>query len=377
MLFKRGNRWWYEFSFAGSRIRESTRTSSKSLARQAELKRKRDLETGAGGLKRREVRLFRVAAQDWLDLKRHGLAASTALIHEANLRHVLPYFGGMLTSDIEAKDIARYQQKRLEEKAAGATVNNEIGTVRAVLRRAGHWAALQPDVRMLPTRDDVGRCLNLKEEKALLEECRKSRSRALLPAVLVALNTGLRYGELVSLRWRQVDLDARTLTVGDSKTEAGAGRRVPLNDRAFAALSRWAARFPKRKPDHFVFPAERYGRPGEKKLGVYDVDPTQPMGRLKEGWEAAKGRAKVSCRWHDLRHTFCTRLLEKGHGFPLIAQVMGWSPATTVRMAKRYGHVSTETLRPVVGSLDALISEADSPQNPPQSAETEVSASVN
>jgi integrase len=377
MLFKRGNRWWYEFSFGGARIRESAKTASKSLARNVELKRKRDLESGVAGLKRREVRLFRTAAADWLSLKRHALSPRSVKIEEANLVHVLPYFGGMLTSDIEAKDLARYQQKRLEEKAAGATINLEIGTVRAILRRAGHWAAIQPEVKMLSVRDDVGRALTQEEEKTLLGKCRESRSRALLPAVLVALNTGLRYGELVGLRWRQVDLEGKTLTVGTSKTEAGAGRRVPLNDRAFSALSLWADRFPKRKPEHYVFPTERYGQPGEKKSGVYDVDPTKPVGRLKEAWEKAKERAKVSCRWHDLRHTFCTRLLEAGHGFPLIAQVMGWSPATTVRMAKRYGHVSTETLRPLVGSLDSLVFEGDSPQNHPQSAEIEVPASVN
>src|ERR1019366_3744104 len=99
----------------------------------------------------------------------------------------------------------------------------------------------------------------------------------------------------------------------------------------------WSDRFPKRKPDHFVFPTERYGQVGEKRDGVYDVDPTTPLLTLRVGWVRARDRAGVTCRWHDLRHTFCTRLLEGGVAFPMLAAIMGWSPATTARMAKRYG----------------------------------------
>src|SRR5690242_17122198 len=67
--------------------------------------------------------------------------------------------------------------------------------------------------------------------------------------------------------------------------------------------------------------------------------PTAPIGRWKEAWEAAKIRAGVQCRFHDLRHTGCTRMLEAGVPFPVLAMLMGWSPATTVRMVKRYGHI--------------------------------------
>jgi integrase len=191
---------------------------------------------------------------------------------------------------------------------------------------------------------------------ALLEAAGQSRSRSLLPALVLALNTGLRRSELASLRWDQVDLEARRLTVGKSKTKAGSGRKVPLNDRAFSALSAWAKQFPFRRPEHFVFPSEKYGEGG----AVYDVNPDESTGTFKESWEAAKRRTAdeeknipaVSCRWHDLRHTFCTRLLERGQGLPILAALMGWSAATTVRMAKRYGHISGDVLSVAVASLD-------------------------
>jgi hypothetical protein len=66
----------------------------------------------------------------------------------------------------------------------------------------------------------------------------------------------------------------------------------PLIQRAVAALSFWATHFPDRKPEHFVFPAERYGAGGDQfSTKAYHVDPSKPIGRIKEAWEAAKLRA--------------------------------------------------------------------------------------
>jgi hypothetical protein len=85
----------------------------------------------------------------------------------------------------------------------------------------------------------------------------------------------------------------------------------------------------------------------------YQTDPTAPIGRWKEAWEAAKKRAGVQCRFHDLRHTGCTRMLEAGVPFPVLASLMGWSAATTARMAKRYGHIGQTALRSAVEAISA------------------------
>jgi integrase len=128
-----------------------------------------------------------------------------------------------------------------------------------MLRRHRLWANVQPDVKMLSVRDDVGKALTTDEEKKLLAACGASRSRAVLPVVTLALNTAMRRGELQSLTWGQIDFLSERLTVGDSKTEAGQGRTVPLNATALKALHGWATNFPDRKPEHFVFGAGRYG----------------------------------------------------------------------------------------------------------------------
>jgi len=184
--------------------------------------------------------------------------------------------------------------------------------------------------------------------------CGQSRSRSLLAAVTLALNTGMRYSEIRLLQWHQVDFAARSLTVGKSKTDSGTGRVIPLNARAAAILGFWASNFPNRQPAHYVFPSERYGAAGDDFTAcAYQTDPTNPIGRWKEAWEAAKTRAGVQCRFHDLRHTGCTRMLEAGVPFPVLAMIMGWSPATTVRMAKRYGHIGQKALRTAVEAISS------------------------
>jgi integrase len=207
---------------------------------------------------------------------------------------------------------------------------------------------------MLAVRDDVGKALSSKDEKKLLDACAASRSRSLLPAVVLALHTGMRYSELRLLRWQQINLTDQTVRVGKSKTEAGTGRTIPLNATASKILKLWSEQFPKREPEHFVFQSERYGAGGDKfEPTVYDVDPKKPINSWKEAWESVKEETEVAVRFHDLRHTCVTRMLEAGAPLSVVASILGWSPATTVRMAKRYGHIGDVAQRQAVSLLDA------------------------
>jgi integrase len=157
---------------------------------------------------------------------------------------------------------------------------------------------------------------------------------------------------------------------------AGTGRVIPLSQRAVAALNFWATHFPDRKPEHYVFPAERYGAGGDEfSPKAYHVDPTRPIGSIKEAWEAARVRAAkillgsdttdeteaspetrakikpLPCRLHDLRHTAVSRMLNAGVPIAKVAKIVGWSASTMVLMAKRYGHFSLNELRDAVESI--------------------------
>jgi integrase len=354
MLYRRGAIWWYKFRFAGRLFRESAKTASKALARQAERKRHQQLEEAVHGIRKRTAPItFSRAADDWTNLKKPTWAPKSYQVEERNLKHLKPAFGSLLLIDITAEDIADYQKARLRAAAAPKTINLEVGTLRAVLRRHRLWAHMQPDVKMMTVHEKVGRALSAEEEKKLLKACGTRRSRALLPIVTLALHTGMRRGEIQSLQWQQIDFLNRALRVGASKTEAGTSRVIPLNERALMTLQVWATNFPQRNPEHFVFPSEHYGFAGNERVPhAKTMDPTIPAGEFKTAWEKAKAKAGLECRFHDLRHTACTRLLERGASLPVVAAIMGWSASTTAKMAKRYGHIGADTQR---AALDALI----------------------
>jgi integrase len=394
---QKGKKFWImDFVFHAQRIRESTGTRSKTLAKKVEDKRRRELEEGSAGIRKREPpRLLSVAADAWLDMKKPSLAPKTVVIEKTNLGHLLPKLGRKLVCDIDARDVARYQQKRIEEDASPKTVNLEMGTLRAILKRHGQWARLQPDVRMLPTRDDVGRAISAAEERALLEACGKSRSRSLLPFVSLAIDTGARFNVIRTLQWANVNFADRCVQFGKDKTPSGTGRIIPLNARAMATLTFWASNFPDREPEHYVFPAEKYGAAGNKfQPKTYETDPTKPLGDIKEAWEAAKLRAAkflngipneeqphespegetkgtqrivqpLVCRFHDLRHTAVSRMLDAGVPIAKVAKIVGWSPATMVRMAARYGHFALEELRSAMDSISRTETPQGSPPIPP------------
>ena len=385
--YKGSKVWTMDFLFHGQRIRESAGTRSKTLALKIEDKRRRALEEGAAGIrKQRQPLLLSVAADEWLDMKRATLAPRSVIIEKANLAHLLPELGRKLICDLDARDIARYQQRRIDADASPKTVNLEIGTLRAILKRFGQWARLQPEVKMLPTRDDVGRAISTDEETALLQACSQSRSRSLVPFVTLAIESGARYGVIRTLQWGSVDFENRCLKWGKDKTASGTGRIVPLSQRAVAALSFWATHFPERKPEHYVFPSERYGAGGDEfSPKAYHVDPSKPIGSIKEAWEAARVRAArilkgeteeaqpkeeiapLACRFHDLRHTAVSRMLNAGTPIAKVAKIVGWSASTMVLMAKRYGHFSLNDLRGAVESISGAGIETGSLVNSPVS----------
>jgi integrase len=123
------------------------------------------------------------------------------------------------------------------------------------------------------------------------------------------------------------------------------------------------------KPNEFIFPSERYGGKGtDEAFGftgsiAYAIDHSKPVGDWKEAWERAKRRAGVTCRFHDLRHTGCTRMLEAGVPFSVVSDVLGWSASTAVRMAKRYGHIGHSARRDAVDKLSiATVFDAEGAQ---------------
>jgi integrase len=396
-LYRRGKIWWMDFYFHGQRIQETTGMTSITRAREVQEKRKQALKDGIAGIrKQQQPRLLSVAAQEWREAKQPAWSPRMADIARNSTNHLLPLLGKKLLVDIEASDISKYQKARLVGGASNRTVNIEVGVLRQIMRKYGTWARIQPDVNMLPERQDAGRALSAEEESALLLECGRSRSRILLPFVVLALETGARFNTIRTLQWKNINFGNRCLQFGKDKTTAGTGRAVPLNQRAFATLTFWAQQFPNRSPEHYVFPLEKCSGAGTKdSFGftgslVYDTDPEQPIGDVKEAWEGAKRRTRRHCpscktgiladkdmsktghtcvdckfetkelsaglmgvRFHDLRHSAVSRMITARVPLPIIAKIVGWTPGTMAKMAARYGHFGIEELR---GAVEAISS---------------------
>jgi integrase len=105
---------------------------------------------------------------------------------------------------------------------------------------------------------------------------------------------------------------------------------------------------------------------------AYATDPTKPVASIKEAWEGAKERARVKCRFHDLKHTALSRMLDAGVPIAKIAEIVGWSPATMVRMSARYEHFGLEDLRGAVETISRPAAGGIvqmSPVNPPGMSE--------
>lgn len=367
MVYQRGETWWYEFRFLGQRIRESAHTSSKKLAIDIERERRRQLEQSAGGVRKHKPLLFSVASKAWLAENAHW-SDSTREIYTSKLTHLGPFFGKLLLNDVSASDIARYQRQRQKDGASGRQINMETAVVRMILRKHRLWHLLEPDFRPMRENEEIGRALTDDEVVCLLAAAKKSRSRSLYPALVLLLNTGMRVSELRTMRWRQVDMIEKTVTVGSSKTVGGHGRLIPLNQQAFAAIAEWRAKFDNPRPEHFLFPSERYGLDGEDgykagKVAVWDLDATQPIGSWKVAWTNCRQTAKVSCRLHDLRHTFVSRLSAAKVADSTLTALSGWMSR---KMLERYSHTRNEAKRNAVELLSTVKSESDSPQIPPQ-----------
>jgi integrase len=361
-----------DFIFQGVRIKESTHQRTKSLANRVERNRREELESGRSGFKKAEgPKLFKVVAEDWHDMKKVSWSENTARIARTDLDHILPVLGMNFSTELSAEDIASYQRIRKEKGAANKTINNEIGTIRAVLIFCGQWARVQgntksPKVKMLKQRESHGRALSADEETRLLAECSKSRSRSVIVIAIVALYTIARFGVIVRLKWKNVNFASRCLQWGKDKTVSGDHRIIPLAGKAFLTLQMWAEQFPDRKPDDYVFPSERYGgsghlfKPGKTtdQSIAYDTDPSTHIGSIKTAWQGAQTRAKVRCRVHDLRHTGITRMLMAGTSLQQIGEIAGWSPSQYLLMARRYSHFTTEQHRDAVESIGQLLPPA-------------------
>jgi integrase len=339
-VYKRGGKYYYKFRFRGQIVREAAHTHSRDIAERAEKKRKYEIEFAANGLKRvNPPSLFRAAAQAWLAEKK-DTRPKTILGYQQRLVPVLKAFGDRLLCDISREDVRDYRSRRINEGMSNRTANYEVCVIRGVLRSKNLWANLFPNgLEDLEENENAGRVVSDEHESA---------SPALLPLFLLAIDTGLReYREQsvlqmrdLSLNWKDGVIVSGHLIVPESKTEAGKGRMIPLTQRTCAVLATWLSRLPTLRSENYIFPRYMVKTDGQSKQAImYGVDLKRPMQSWYRSWNTAQRKAglKVHYRWHDLRHSFVTRLLEN----PRISEhtVLALAGHVSKKMLERYSHI--------------------------------------
>jgi integrase len=186
--------------------------------------------------------------------------------------------------------------------------------------------------RLVATRKESNvkiRYLLLKEEMRLVEAI-KTHAPFQLPAFLVALHTGMRQGEQFTLQWSNVDFKRKRIRLDETKN--GSSREIPLNSIAFQIF---VDLYEKRPDEGSVFRSSRY-----KNRGIRDP---------KKWWLQALAVAKIkNFRWHDLRHTFCSRLVQAGVDIRTVAELAGHK---NISITMRYAHLAPETNHTAIEKL--------------------------
>lgn len=240
--------------------------------------------------------------------------------------------------DADGKPIHRAKGKR-----AVGTVNRYQNALAAVFswgirkrRVAKSFENPCRKVERLPENPGVVRFLSDDERTRLLEACKASKWPALYTLVLLAVTTGARRGELLSLRWRDVDLERAQAYVASSKN--GEPKVLPLVAAVIEDLRRLHAtdleRFKIGTPEQLIFHSS--------------VRPNIPY-HFQFVWdEALRGARVTKFRFHDLRHTCASYLAQQGATLLEIADVLGHRQ---LQMTKRYSHLTTQSKAALVNRL--------------------------
>jgi integrase len=235
-------------------------------------------------------------------------------------------FARIRMSALTSSQLAAYRDERLKV-VSGATVNREFSVLSHAIDTARReWDVYLPTnpctlVRRPPQGRPRDRRLQGDEEKRLLAACRGARNKWLAHFVALAIETGMRRGELLGLLWDNVDLERRTAFLPVTKN--GESRGVPLSSRAVEVLR--------------ALPPSTNGRAfGELTREA-----------LKQSFNRAARRAGIrGLRVHDLRHEATSRFFEKGLNVMEVASVTGHK---TLQMLKRYTHLSVTDLATRLG----------------------------
>ncbi len=287
-------------------------------------------------------------------VKEHRRAGDKTLAHIH--RCFVKPFGDKSLLEITPALIDTWRTQRLKDKKAIETVNRDIATFKAALSKAVLWGLIEKHpleklkllksdrtikVRYLTEKEEeklrnsmIERDTKLKKQRYSANQWRKERNYELLPdlnhyefadhvhpMILLSINTGLRRGELFSLKWENINFDRAMLTIEGKYAKSRKTRHIPLNSEAMRTLKHWHRQS---ENDDLVF-ASKDGK---------------EFDNVKRAWTNLLKLAEIAhFRWHDMRHHFASRLVMVGVDLNTVRELLGHSEMT---MTLRYAHLAPE-----------------------------------
>jgi len=334
-LYRRGSIYWFDFQMNGTRYRKSTgETKRRDAENIFHAEREKARAGESSGVQ--EVKTYKVVdlAEEYLKWAERQRSYKDK---KRGIRQLVDVFGNHDVNDLNTREIEQWQSMRLKYNKP-STVNRLLATLKHMVNKGTQWGmasdrALKQvrNVKLLPENNRRLRFLSIEECQRLIECCHK----ALKPIVVVALQTGMRRGEVLGLKWEQIDLIHGFILLDTSKN--GERREIPIN----TTLEYLFKEMPRSVESEYVFT----GKTGK------------PLTDIKKGFHTALRKAGIhDFRFHDLRHTFASQLVMAGIDITSVKELLGHKSLT---MTMRYSHLSPGHKRKAVHVLDRLMEEGE------------------
>jgi len=345
-VYQRGENWYIDFNFKGHRIRESIGPSRKD-AEKVIAKKKTDVIENKYLDIREEPELvsFYDFAKEYLESVKEDKKPSNYQRLLSLMRQVNREFETKIIQEITAQEIEKYKGKR-KKQVKPATINREVALLKHMFTKALEWGRLKENpakkVKLLDGEVERVRYLMPDEIKTLLSKC----DDFLRPIVIVAVNTGLRKGELFSLRWRDINFEVGIISILKTNTKNKTRKDIPMNKAVTATLTGMSRR-------------------GQHVFCKEDGAILKYSSVRKSFGKAVRKSGIEDFRFHDLRHSFASNLVMAGVDILIVQQLMGHKD---LKMTLRYSHLSPAYKAKAVTELDKrfALDERDSmSQNPP------------
>ena len=332
-LYRRGKFFWFTIMQGGKRIQVSTKTDNKKLAEKIHAKALTEIQEGKWfeGVKAKSITVSELIERYCRD-RLKAKSQNTVMRDKTLRKHIEKNFGDYSLAAVTSEMLSDYRQRRYDKGKSVATVNRELAFLRNaynVAIRHYKWCSKNPvaDIKFDRENNKRDKWLTVEQEERLLPNLTGRYN----DIVRLVINTGLREDEALSLTESKVDLFRKVIIV---KGKGDKTRTIPLNKIAFDILK------DRSKTRHInsdlVFPSSEGTKIQRQRL-------------LIAFKKAVKKAGIVDFTFHDLRHTFATRLAQAGVDLYAISKLLGHSDIGTTQ---RYAHHCPESLRHSVEILE-------------------------